>query len=1785
MKNQCTPHGQAVLFRERLLASAVRQAIPYLLGLGLGLSMAHSAYGVSSDASAAFTATQLVRQFTLKNTVAQVSMGMQGQVSEVNGEQRAPAMGERPAGFPSDMGSVPATVNLPRRDGAGRPLGYCAWDNSTTVTTAGYNGNNPLFPDLVYAVVSPGLNGSMQTTCADILASGVGIGDDYVQVVAAMEVSSASYKSSVSTFANLPAGEDGDIRLVRDTNKLYSYVGGAWQLVQAGPFEKDALGNVSYTTGKVTVADFQATTATLTGALTGTSATFSGAVAANSFTGNGSGLTDLNASNFTAGVVSPQFGGTGVNGAAAANGALLIGNGTGYTLGTLTAGAGIGILNGAGSITVSNTGVTSLAGTANQVNVSASTGAVTLSLPQDIATTSTPTFGGLMLNGGLMGTTANFSGVVTVGSLTAQRLNVGTNAGVTVQNLIIGNSAMPGAQTGFGGNTAVGVTALFSNSSGVYNTATGLQALYNTTSGYYNTATGTNALFFNTTGHNNTATGVSALNSNTTGFENTATGTNALFYNTTGSINVAVGRDALVNNTAGSYNVALGNLAGHSNTTGNFNTFLGFGANSTTGALSYATAIGAQSTVATNNTIALGRNSTADQVVIGTDTRNDTYANTKLYVNGVTNLNGDLRGTTAAFSGGGAATPQVWAGSSASNYIALLANASAGAYNPNTQAGDNVVFFSNGAPNTGSLVIAPWTSSSVGLRMTTAGTTFTGGVNLDSLSAQRLNLGTNAGGVGFQNVIIGNNAMPGAQGGDGGNTAIGQSALASNSTGAFNTATGLQALLSNTSGFNNNATGVNALISNTTGYGNVAMGRDALVANTTGAYNTGLGQSAGYGNTAGNFNTFLGYGATSTSGALSYATAIGADSTVATSNTLALGRNSTGTADQVVIGTAARNDAIANTKLFVNGNTHLNGSLQVASTLTFNEVVGDKLNLWGGYGFGINNNNLAAYVPSAAQRFSVRTGGNFNGTEVFSVSGAGNMYLAGSMVSDLNVSQGYALKFAHGNQLDGNDGKIGAGLFTEGLNIVGVQTTPGNGRKTSIYGDVNVFGNLSGNQLSASSISSGSITTNALTVFGNTSLSGDLYAANTIASGVSLASTLWASGAVAISGQGAYLQWNRGGGDGRTYLVNQRGGGVGGISFGEVTAGNAYTQNMLLDSAGNLSLAGGLYAPAGVFNGTVTVNNAPINFNNILGDKLNLYSGYGFGINGSNLTAYIPGGGDRFSVRNGGNHNGGEVFYVSGAGNMYLAGSMVSDLNVSQGYSVKLSHGNQFNGDDGKITAGVYAEGLNIIGVQTNPGAGRKISVFGDMNLYGNFSANQISANSIATTSISTNSLSVNGSAAFTGSLSVPTNQVLQLGAVGESSDSVAIQRVSYNDDNTALRIIIGDNAVPFGHIWADEFQIGAVSDNSNPFSFTPTFRVAGNGDVIASGYVQATAFNVSSDRRLKNNITVQNTESVLDRLGKINTYSYGYTANPDIGRRIGVIAQELQALFPEAVATRADGMLSVDYNALGAMAAAGVGQLNNKFVVLDKKVTEQGEKLTQLDAKVSGHNIRIEALEGWKTDAVARMDGMQSAIDINIQKIAENAVAIQTNAKAIERLDDALLTLDGTVKGNTEAIGNINARWARNFSASDDGSLLTVNAVELKVSNFTAQQMRANSVYTQRLEAEIAKIAELEVKNLRANSAVANTVQAEQVNTGFAQVYAGVGAPALLFAAKADGHYTVSTSSLDGSYATATVIVNAGQAQVIPAASKGIELMAEGNMVKAIAAGKSIKASWIKMG
>jgi hypothetical protein len=90
------------------------------------------------------------------------------------------------------------------------------------------------------------------------------------------------------------------------------------------------------------------------------------------------------------------------------------------------------------------------------------------------------------------------------------------------------------------------------------------------------------------------------------------------------------------------------------------------------------------------------------------------------------------------------------------------------------------------------------------------------------------------------------------------NTATGAGALLSNTTGSGNTADGAFALLSNATGFRNAATGRFALFNNTTGSFNTAHGQDALYSNTTGDLNTANGLSALAFNTTGAFNIALG---------------------------------------------------------------------------------------------------------------------------------------------------------------------------------------------------------------------------------------------------------------------------------------------------------------------------------------------------------------------------------------------------------------------------------------------------------------------------------------------------------------------------------------------------------------------------------------------------------------------------------------------------------------------------------------------------------------------------------------------------------------------------------------------------------------------------------------------------------------------------------------------------------------------------------------------------------------
>jgi hypothetical protein len=151
-----------------------------------------------------------------------------------------------------------------------------------------------------------------------------------------------------------------------------------------------------------------------------------------------------------------------------------------------------------------------------------------------------------------------------------------------------------------------------------------------------NTAIGSSALLTNTTGSENTAVGFDALRANTTGQSNVAVGRNAMTSNTTGGNNASFGRFALRNNTTGTANTSLGNSAMNDNTTGGFN--IGIGSNSLVTNTSGSNNIGIGANCSSGNfdaSIILGRDATAtasNQFVVGSTTYNAGSVTTEVNV-------------------------------------------------------------------------------------------------------------------------------------------------------------------------------------------------------------------------------------------------------------------------------------------------------------------------------------------------------------------------------------------------------------------------------------------------------------------------------------------------------------------------------------------------------------------------------------------------------------------------------------------------------------------------------------------------------------------------------------------------------------------------------------------------------------------------------------------------------------------------------------------------------------------------------------------------------------------------------------------------------------------------------------------------------------------------------------------------------------------------------------------------------------------------------------------------
>ncbi|WP_431613944.1 tail fiber domain-containing protein, partial [Enterobacter cloacae] len=103
----------------------------------------------------------------------------------------------------------------------------------------------------------------------------------------------------------------------------------------------------------------------------------------------------------------------------------------------------------------------------------------------------------------------------------------------------------------------------------------------------------------------------------------------------------------------------------------------------------------------------------------------------------------------------------------------------------------------------------------------------------------------------------------------------------------------------------------------------------------------------------------------------------------------------------------------------------------------------------------------------------------------------------------------------------------------------------------------------------------------------------------------------------------------------------------------------------------------------------------------------------------------------------------------------------------------------------------------------------------------------------------------------------------------------------------------------------------------------------------LRNGQIQAYDYVTRSDRAYKENI--KPIESASEKISKISGYTYNIKGSSEEIRSVGVIAQEVREVLPDAVSENEDGLLSVNYNAIIATLVQSNKEMQERIKALEK--------------------------------------------------------------------------------------------------------------------------------------------------------------------------------------------------------------------------------------------------------
>ncbi|WP_297096210.1 tail fiber domain-containing protein [uncultured Draconibacterium sp.] len=227
--------------------------------------------------------------------------------------------------------------------------------------------------------------------------------------------------------------------------------------------------------------------------------------------------------------------------------------------------------------------------------------------------------------------------------------------------------------------------------------------------------------------------------------------------------------------------------------------------------------------------------------------------------------------------------------------------------------------------------------------------------------------------------------------------------------------------------------------------------------------------------------------------------------------------------------------------------------------------------------------------------------------------------------------------------------------------------------------------------------------------------------------------------------------------------------------------------------------------------------------------------------------------------------------------------------------------------------------------------------------------------------------------------LSGPNTSNLQLGARGDNADLPRIDMTG-TDPNYSIVSISANPGDESGYVYVagnnESYWTNYAADgihSSEPLQIHNSAVIYGvltiNGDTLYAGV---------SDRRYKKNIQSLGND-ILGKVEQVRGVSYDWRKDefPEkhftTAKQIGVIAQELEAQFPELVKTNAEGYKSVNYDGLSAVLIEAVKELNAKVERLESENS-------QLKAELSASAANATEIETLKAQMKTVLKAVQEA-------------------------------------------------------------------------------------------------------------------------------------------------------------------------------------------------------------